>query len=810
MQEAGSEQELGADGATVVLPAVIGPYVVMRPLGGGGMGVVSLCRTGSGRLVAVKQVREEYADDPAFRSRFRREVAAARRVSGVYTVPVLDADTDGPRPWVATAYVPGPTLDQALRICGTFQEPAVRALGTALAESLQVIHAAGLVHRDFKPGNVLLSSDGPRVIDFGISKALGETRLTVTGTVIGSPAFMAPEQIASFHDAGPESDVFALAGVLVYAACGEGPFGPGDHSVLHRIVTDEPNLQAVPSALHPLLLRCLDKTPARRPPLDAVLAGLAPARPHDLLVPALHADLAERARDAEQMAVAPPPPRAVPDGGRERSAPSRRTVLLGGLAAAALAGGGVAGAVWGPWKAGDGGGKNAGPAPSLGPTARPVVLTDPPAPLWNEPLPDSPSGMPQLRATGGTLVLQDSSFGGYTVAAFDSASGKLRWSQSTATAMQLNQPSGALPRGTRVLGPIDAGLLGTSMSTALESMGQTSLTVLDPATARVRSTLGLPKGDHVVTLLSAHENMAYCLVNTFKGGLTTGAPSPAATAGPDLSETVTAIDLNGGDVRWRKPVVPNSMSQVRYAADRHGFYYTESTKTGLTLYAVHAADGTPRWSVDVAADPNSQLPPYMQAGGGSLTSSLIAVGDLLIAMHQKAGMSAYDAESGQRRWALPMAGASVPIAVGDLLLVNDFRNVHAVDLHSGEIRWRVESPVPLSPLPAFSPTLAASTQVTVVLFSPAISGLGISTGEFASGCLVLRTSDGKQLWALRDKPVASASSAPVSAPGSPAPSPSGIGEATRLAEAFWGVWAQDDVVFVSGGGRVRAYRADAG
>ncbi|MFI5987723.1 protein kinase [Streptomyces sp. NPDC051555] len=793
-----------------MLPAVIGPYVVMRPLGSGGMGVVSLCRTGSGRLVAVKQVREEYADDPAFRSRFRREVAAARRVSGVYTVPVLDADTDGPRPWVATAYVPGPTLDQALRICGTFQEPAVRALGAALAESLQVIHAAGLVHRDFKPGNVLLSTDGPRVIDFGISKALGETRLTLTGTVIGSPAFMAPEQIASFHDAGPESDVFALAGVLVYAACGEGPFGPGDHGVLHRIVTDEPDLHAVPSSLHSLLLRCLDKTPSRRPPLDAVVAGLAPARPYDLLVPALQADLAERARDAELMAVAPPPPRAVPDGGRKRSAPSRRTVLLGGLAAAALAGGGVAAAVWGPWKAGDGGSKNAGPAPSLGPTARPVVLTDPPAPLWNEPLPDSPSGMPQVRATGGTLVAQDSSFGGYTVAAFDPASGTLRWSQSIATAMQLKQPSGALPRGTRVLGPIDAGLLGTSMSTALESMGQTSLIVLDPATARVRSTLGLPKGDNVVTLLSAHENMAYCLVDTFKGGLTPGAPSPDATAGPGLSETATAIDLSGGGVRWRKPVVPNSTSRVRYAADRRGFYYTESTKTGLTLYALNVADGTPRWSVDVAADPNSQLPPYMQAGGGSLTSSLIAVGDLLIAMHQKAGMSAYDAESGQRRWALPMAGASAPIAVGDLLLVNDFRNVHAVDLHTGKIRWRVESPVPLSPLPAFSPTLAASTQVTVVLFSPAISGLGMNTGEFSSGCLVLRTSDGKQLWALRDKPAAPASSGPVSAPGSAVPSPSGIGEAARLAEAFWGVWVQDDVVFVSGGGRVRAYRANAG
>ncbi|MGW0397538.1 outer membrane protein assembly factor BamB family protein [Streptomyces sp. NPDC003002] len=169
-------------------------------------------------------------------------------------------------------------------------------------------------------------------------------------------------------------------------------------------------------------------------------------------------------------------------------------------------------------------------------------------------------------------------------------------------------------------------------------------------------------------------------------------------------------------------------------------------------------------------------------------------------------MSAYDAESGQRRWAVPMVGASAPVAVGELLLVNDFRNVHAVDLHTGEIRWRVESPVPLSPLPALSPTLAASTQVTVVLFSPAVSGLGMDPGQFASGCLVLRTSDGKQLWALRDKPVTSTASAPVS----PAPSPSGIGEVTRLAEAFWGVGVQDDVVFVSGGGRVRAYRANAG
>ncbi|NYV78622.1 serine/threonine-protein kinase, partial [Streptomyces sp. UH6] len=285
----------GAEEATVVLPATIGPYVVMRELGSGGMGVVSLCRTASGRLVAVKQVREEYADDPAFRSRFRREVAAARRVSGVYTVPVLDADTEAALPWIATVYLPAPSLDRAVAICGSFREPALRALGAGLAEALQAVHAEGLVHRDVKPGNVLLSAEGPRVIDFGISRALNSaaTRITGTGTVIGSPAFMAPEQISSSHDTGPEADVFSLAGALVYAACGEGPFGQGDEgTVLHRVLAAEPDLHGVPEALHPLLSRCLDKRPSRRPGPAEILAELSPSDPDALLVPALRAELA--------------------------------------------------------------------------------------------------------------------------------------------------------------------------------------------------------------------------------------------------------------------------------------------------------------------------------------------------------------------------------------------------------------------------------------------------------------------------------------------------------------------------------------
>lgn len=261
-------------------PERIGPYPLLGRLGAGGMGRVYLARSAGGRTVAVKVVHEEHVSNGEFRARFRREIEAARRVGGRYTAPVLDADADADHPWVATGYVPGPSLEQAVREHGPLPADSVRALAEGLLRALRGIHAAGIVHRDLKPSNVLLTVDGPRVIDFGIARALQvsvESLLTSTGMVIGSPGFMAPEQILG-EETGAGADVFALGCVLTYAATGQLPFGNGasnQHAVMYRIVESAPDLARVGDAsLRELIGRCLTKKAAERPGVDALLADL--------------------------------------------------------------------------------------------------------------------------------------------------------------------------------------------------------------------------------------------------------------------------------------------------------------------------------------------------------------------------------------------------------------------------------------------------------------------------------------------------------------------------------------------------------
>lgn len=286
-------------------PARIGPYPLLGRLGAGGMGRVYLARSAGGRTVAVKVVHEEHIANGEFRARFRREIEAARRVGGRYTAPVLDADADAEPPWVATGYVPGPSLEQAVREHGPLPAESVHALAEGLLRALRGIHAAGIVHRDLKPSNVLLTVDGPRVIDFGIARALQvsvESLLTSTGMVIGSPGFMAPEQILG-EETGPGADVFSLGCVLMYAATGRLPFGAGvsnQHAVMFRIVQSPPDLAAVTdSPLRELIERCLTKSAAERPSVEVLLEGLTPspssAAPHGAwLPPVLLARLAQQ------------------------------------------------------------------------------------------------------------------------------------------------------------------------------------------------------------------------------------------------------------------------------------------------------------------------------------------------------------------------------------------------------------------------------------------------------------------------------------------------------------------------------------
>ena len=260
-------------------PRRIGPYQLEARLGSGGMGRVYLGRSPGGRHVAIKVIRPELAEDADFRARFAQEVAAARKVSGIYTASVVDADLDGPVPWLATSYVAGPSLALMVANRGPLPTAAVLALAAGLAEGLAAIHAAGVVHRDLKPANVLLAEDGPRLIDFGISRSLEAVALTRTGMVVGSPGFMSPEQ-ADSREVGPPSDIFSLGAVLAFAATGIGPFGAGTTpALLYRVVCTQPDTSGLPGEIRPVIERCLAKDPRSRPTAAQLLAKLSTDQP---------------------------------------------------------------------------------------------------------------------------------------------------------------------------------------------------------------------------------------------------------------------------------------------------------------------------------------------------------------------------------------------------------------------------------------------------------------------------------------------------------------------------------------------------
>ncbi|WP_069735550.1 serine/threonine-protein kinase [Streptomyces sp. EN27] len=284
-------------------PHRIGAYRLLGRLGEGGMGQVFLARSDRGRTVALKLVRRELAERPEFRARFRQEVHAAHRVGGAWTAPVLDSDTEAPVPWVATGYVAGPSLQRVVSgrpgapvtasgAYGPLPARSVRLLGSGLAHALQHIHGAGLIHRDLKPSNVLMTIDGPRVIDFGIARALesvADGDLTRTGVLVGSPGFMAPEQVRG-ERVTTACDVFCLGSVLAYAASGRLPFGTADsggvHSLMFRIAQEDPDLTGVPEELADVVRDCLAKEPADRPGTDEILARLGEADADDPWLPA--------------------------------------------------------------------------------------------------------------------------------------------------------------------------------------------------------------------------------------------------------------------------------------------------------------------------------------------------------------------------------------------------------------------------------------------------------------------------------------------------------------------------------------------
>ncbi|MEV6126728.1 bifunctional serine/threonine-protein kinase/ABC transporter substrate-binding protein [Streptomyces violaceusniger] len=371
-------------------PEDIGGHRLLARLGAGGMGVVYLARTAGGALVALKTIRAEHAADPAFRARFRREVTAVRGLTGHGLVPVVAADTEAQEPWLATEFIPGPSLAEAVDGFGALPVAAVRTLGFRLADALAAVHTAGVVHRDVKPGNVLLALDGPRLIDFGIAHATGATALTAPDAVVGTPGFLAPEQAqARAGEVGPPSDVFALGCVLAHAATGRRPFGTGYAAgVLFRTVHEEPDLAEVPGQLRPLIGACLSKDPAKRPTAAQVAAALRDPRislarespeteERHWLPPAVLRMVAERSARALDMPTPGRPTRQptgddpatdpAPSRPRDARPPTRRRVLLMGSAAASVvAVGGGATAYLAAGRGGTGGSGSALPVHTLG------------------------------------------------------------------------------------------------------------------------------------------------------------------------------------------------------------------------------------------------------------------------------------------------------------------------------------------------------------------------------------------------------------------------------------------------------------
>ncbi|MFC9939518.1 WD40 repeat domain-containing serine/threonine protein kinase [Nocardiopsis alba] len=333
-------------------PDHIGPHRVLAILGAGGMGKVYLARTPRQQLTAIKVIHRDLVEDPSFLSRFGREVRTAQMVRGPFTPAILAADLEASTPWMATEYVPGPTLSEAVRANGPFPEESLRVLTLGLARALQAIHTAGLMHRDLKPGNVLISPRGPQVIDFGIARAVEGTVLTKTGEAFGTPAYTSPEAILG-QTQSPASDVFSLAGVVVFAATGEPPFGRGRAAeILTRVAGGEPRLEGVPASLRPLLDRCLAKAPEERPTSDQIVhelsTGPLPSAEHGWLPAQVGQEIDHHRRELQRVATTDEPPRLQ---ALSTTHGRRRTALIIGAAAAALvltAGTGIA--LLRPWE----------------------------------------------------------------------------------------------------------------------------------------------------------------------------------------------------------------------------------------------------------------------------------------------------------------------------------------------------------------------------------------------------------------------------------------------------------------------------
>ncbi|MEV7835474.1 serine/threonine-protein kinase [Streptomyces subrutilus] len=558
-------------------PEYAGQYRLESVLGSGGMGVVHLATSGSGLRLAVKVVHAQHAVDPEFRARFRQEVAAARRVSGAFTAPVVDADPDAERPWMATLFIDAPTLAERVR-----ERPLDAAetsrLGAGLAEALRDIHRAGVVHRDLKPSNVLMAADGVRVIDFGISRPVDSDLRTETGKLIGTPPFMAPEQFQRPREVGPAADVFAMGAVLVHAATGRGPFDSDSHYlVAYQVVHNEPDLTGVPDVLVPVIARCLAKDPADRPTPDALLGELrAAAYP-------------TAGEDTRAFVPQPRRPRADPGPAADETTHRRVRVPAGGprpgrrgrLVAAMglgllLAGGAVGGYAW----SGTGGGGTSTGPPGAGAVAGAAAGAQPapPAP-WSTAVGTRGPGNAAAACAWAAAALYCSA-PGLAAARVNPADGAVTWSVPTPGA-------GARTPGAVAVAPLPAGGLVLTVAA-----GSGLLRALDAEGGAERWTKELPPGARVL-------------------------PAGSRVLVAALDGTVTAYDTATGAAGWSKRLGGAGSSWFADPADgaqNRDLYVSTHSADGSSsqVSAIDPASGAVRWQVRASG----MLDPVGVAQGG--------------------------------------------------------------------------------------------------------------------------------------------------------------------------------------------------
>jgi len=730
------------EGLTEADPRAVGEFRIRARLGAGGMGQVFLATSPGGRMVAVKVIHPELARDSEFVRRFRGEVEAARRVSGMYTAPVVAAGVEERPPWLATAFVPGPSLADIVSRYGPLPVPALWRLAAGLADALRAIHAAGLVHRDLKPANVLLASDGPRVIDFGISRAVTDSRLTATGAIIGTPSFMSPEQVEG-NAAGPPSDVFSLGSVLAFAASGVSPFSPGPSgssaSVLYRVVHGSPELGAVPGEVRELIQACLAKEAAWRPDLGQVAARCAAAAEYLGMSPvAFWPPEVARVIEAQQAALAAEVEALPVSAGWPRTGPSRR-------------GSPDPTGAWAPaWASGQ----------------------------------TSPSALPASAGTGMNVSRRNLLIGAGAGSAIV-AGGVVAWVVSARS--PAHTPRGTGYEATRARSPVGAGAGETGPGSIAWAFTTGDEILSNPCV-----------GDGVV-YVGSKDNYLYA-VNAATGKQTWKSRQGWVSAAPQVVNgmvcvaTVTgefsAIRATTGKVAWRRQTGTPAVFKPDWAVDG-GAVILQSTTQPLTVYdAVTGSKGSTTFGspgqfaggaigtangVLYAVEESSALfavriatattlwQRYVSSNESGFFTSIVIIDGAIYITDDSGTLYSLNAANGNSNWTY-QAGASqlsTPVAADGIVYVTDDSGIlHAITTAGGKRVWTRQTVSSGEIGPAFHrgrlyvstglavQALDARTGKTVWSRTPRNTGAFVSTPAVANG-LVFIGSTNDNLYAIR-------------------------------------------------------------